>query len=756
MSTSFKQSLTGLQTHSILVPTLIALAAACALPAIAQSEAAKPQQLEPVYITGSRADTRLQDMPLHTTVVTQEEIRRSPAQTLDQLLRGVPGLLVSGAPAYTTDPTGHNIKFRGMDKKVLVLVDGVPVLDPFYTTIQWFKVPLSAIERVEVVRGGGSSLWGNLAVGGVINIVTKRPKDNSGEASWSAGSLGTWTVALSKNFMLTDALSVNVSADGFDSDGYNNTPPSLRAAYWPGRGNSSATSTNVRLGAYYKPSNDLSSFLRMGYHRQNEDIGGYDYGNNNQKGPDLQFGLTRELSESSRLNASLYGQRVTFDKYNGAGCYTAASFACGASVSGAGASLAQQASPTLQYASSHDLNTYRERGGSLVYSRRGPSLLKEMQLGLDYRAISGEDAQQSYRTPTAALPAVLRIQRSNDGSGSQEFVGIFSQFKLRPVEPLEVTFSARVDRFSNSDGQAVQTNYSNVAAPVAAPPTGGPVPGLRKTAFDPSLSARYELSEEFDLRGSIYKAFRAPGLNNLYRSFGSSSISIANPLLGPETLVGKELGVDWTRGSSAMGLTYFEADVKDVVATYAITAATSIPDAVKNICGATYAGVANAACPGTVSFYTNGQDQKSRGLELDGKWTLARDIGLTAYATRTQTFYTRTTTGDPTQTQLPLIPKYIAGGSISWRSTDRWTQYLDMRYNSSMTLSSLTSNPAVTQGGYTVFNASTTYRVDDHLAVAAAVVNLSDKQYTDGSASNPQGISLALPRTFRVSARVTF
>ena len=142
---------------------LLALALAPTL-ALAQN-AATETTLGAVVVSASRAETRLQDMPLHTTVISREQIEHSPAQSLDQVLRNVPGLLVPGSPAYTTDPTGQNIKFRGMDKKVLVLVDGIPVHDPFFTTIQWYKIPLATVERVEIVRGGGSSLWGNLAVG---------------------------------------------------------------------------------------------------------------------------------------------------------------------------------------------------------------------------------------------------------------------------------------------------------------------------------------------------------------------------------------------------------------------------------------------------------------------------------------------------------------------------------------------------------------------------------------------------------------
>ncbi len=750
---------TRLRRHAPSTPlftaSFLAALAACTTPAGAQ-DAASATQLDTVVVTASRSDTRLQDMPLHTTVLTQDDIRRSPAQTLDQLLRNVSGLLVPGSPAYTTDPTGHNIKFRGMDKKVLVLVDGVPALDPFYTTIQWFKVPLSAIERVEIVRGGGSSLWGNLAVGGVINVITRRPTSNSGEASLSIGSHGSKTVALSKNFVLSDTLSLSLSADRFESDGYNNTPGRLRAAYWPGRGKSSATADNFRLGVNYQPLPDLGGFLRVGYHQQNERIGGYAFGENQQRSPDVQLGMTKRIDASSSVMATAYMQHVNFDKYNGAGCYAAATFACGASVSGSGASTAQQAAPTLQYASSHDLLTYRERGGSVVYSNRWQSLLRELQVGLDYRYISGEDAQQSYRTPTAARPEALRIQRTNDGAGAQEFTGLFSQFKLRPLEPLEFTLGLRVDHFSSFAGRAVQTNYSNVASPVAAAPTGGAVPNSRKTAFDPSLSARYELTDDIDLRGSIYKAFRAPGLNNLYRSFGSSSISIANPLLAPETMVGKEIGLDWKLGSSAFGITVFEAKVKDMVATYGITSSTPVPDAVKNICGSGYAGVSNTACPGTVSFYSNGQDQKAWGVEIDGKWALSRDLSLAAYVTRTQSYYTHTTTGDPVDTQLSLVPRLVTGASLAWRTTERWSQYADVRYNSSMTLSNLTAATPIRQGGYAVFNLGTTYRINERFELSGALTNVFDKRYTDSSASNPQGISYAMPRAGRVSLHVNF
>jgi iron complex outermembrane receptor protein len=734
--------------------TLLAVALLAQANVLHATSQASDITLGEIVVTATRSETRLQDMPLHTTIVTQEAINNSPARTLDQLLRNVPSLLVSGSPSYTTDPTGHNIKFRGMDKKVLVLADGVPVLDPFYTTIQWYKLPLSSIERVEVVRGGGSSVWGNLAVGGVINIVSRRPEADDGEIAVSAANANTWTAAVSKNFVLNPSLSLNVTADAFSSGGYNNTSEELRAAYWPGRGASSAQRENLRVTLYFKPSENFGGFVRVGYHEQNELLGGYQYGRNLQKSPDLQASLTESIGTTGALVATAYAQDVTFNKFNGAGCYAAATYACGAPVSGGGASVTQQVAAVLQYASSLDLNTYRERGGSVVYSRRPGRALQEWQLGFDYRRTSGEDAQQSFRTPTTSLPQTLRVQRTNYGAGAQRFAGVFSQFKWHPLNRLDLIVSARVDQFGNADGIAQQTNYSNLAVPIAVPTTGGPVPGLNRTNFDPSLAARYAVTEWLALRGSAYKAFRAPGLNNLYRSFGSASISIANPLLNPETLVGTEIGFDWRRGAWSGSATAFRADVTDVVATYAISRATPIPVAVQNICGVAYSGVANAACPGTVSFYTNGQDQRTTGIELDGAWAMPRHFNVSAYLTYTNTTYTRTTTGDPTNVQLPLVPRLVGGAEVAWQPLEDWSVNTNLRYNSDMTVSNLTLAPLLRQGGYSVINAATSYTLSPRLQLSGSVTNIADKRYTDSSASNRQGISYAMPRTWSLAVTV--
>ncbi|MCX7160907.1 MAG: Plug domain-containing protein, partial [Proteobacteria bacterium] len=128
-----------------LIAALVALWAASAE---AQEATAAP---EAIIVTASRSNTLAEEMPLHSTVVTQEDIRKSPAQTVDQLLRTVPGLNFTGIPVVQSDPTGHQTRMRGLgNAKVLMLLDGVPIHDPFYLTTQFFKVPLSNIERIEI------------------------------------------------------------------------------------------------------------------------------------------------------------------------------------------------------------------------------------------------------------------------------------------------------------------------------------------------------------------------------------------------------------------------------------------------------------------------------------------------------------------------------------------------------------------------------------------------------------------------------
>jgi iron complex outermembrane receptor protein len=655
------------------------------------------------------------------------------------MLREVPGMNLSGAPFYTTDPTGHQSKMRGVtNSKVLMLVDGIPAHDPFYSTTQWFKMPLSSIDRVEVVRGGNSSLWGNLAVAGVVNVITKKPVDNNAQLDVSYQSLNTTNVAASKNVILANGFSMRVSGDVLRTDGYQTTPAAFLNTV-PGKTNSSAKNGNGQIAMYFTPGGSLSGFVKGGYHQQNELIGGYRYGDNIQKSWDGAGGLTKDINDKARADVRLWGQSETFDKSNGAACYLASATSC---------NTTSTTSPLVQYRNSRDDNPYHELGTSAIVSLSDvAAIVPSVQIGADFRNVAGEDRAVTYNRPTATDIASATINRTNFGKGNQRFYGIFSQLRVSPLKELEATLSARYDYWTNTDGVAQMVKYTNG---VPGSTFGGTIADSHRGSFNPTLALRVAPNDNVSFRGAAYRSFRAPGLNNLYRSFSSTtSITIANPDLRPETLTGGEIGSDVRFGGVSLGATVFQYNTNSLIASYKIPNAAVAPAAVIAICGATLSN-----CPANVNFNTNGQDAVSRGLELVGAWQIVPNVlGLNASYTNTDSHYKATTTGDPVNAQLGAIPRSLETFGLTWSPTSRWNTYTSLRHNGKMFLD---VNHTIEQKEFTLVNFSTSYRVLDRLDVYAAGTNLGDVKYSDNGTTSASSQTLGLGRAYSSGLRVEF
>ena len=140
---------------------------------------APAQLLEQVTVTASRTEQRLGDMPASVNVLHAEDIEMSPAVVADDVLRKIPTFsLFRRTSSLSSHPTTQGVSLRGIGpsgvSRTLVLVDGAPFNDPFGGWVYWTRVPLESVDRIEVVDGSSSSLYGNYAMGGVINIVTSR------------------------------------------------------------------------------------------------------------------------------------------------------------------------------------------------------------------------------------------------------------------------------------------------------------------------------------------------------------------------------------------------------------------------------------------------------------------------------------------------------------------------------------------------------------------------------------------------------
>jgi len=140
--------------------------------AAADGKSAGTAQLDPVVVTATRTQTPLSDVPQTVTVITREDIEESKVETVGDLLRAVAGVevLQSGGRGTTT-----SVFIRGSESdEVLVLIDGVQVNSVTLGAFDFANLTPEGFDRVEVLRGGGGSLYGSEAIGGVINLITRR------------------------------------------------------------------------------------------------------------------------------------------------------------------------------------------------------------------------------------------------------------------------------------------------------------------------------------------------------------------------------------------------------------------------------------------------------------------------------------------------------------------------------------------------------------------------------------------------------
>jgi vitamin B12 transporter len=201
----------------------LALCAAVAVVSATAVQAADPADQPPVIVTATRTAQTVDSSLASVTVITREDIERTQAKTVPELLRGIPGvdLTTQGGPGKLT-----SVFLRGTNSgHVLVLIDGNRIGAATNGGISWEFLPLSEIERIEIVRGPRSTLYGSDAIGGVIQIFTRKGSGPAQpRASVTAGSYHTWETAAGVSGASGDTR-YNVSASRFATGGFNARQP---------------------------------------------------------------------------------------------------------------------------------------------------------------------------------------------------------------------------------------------------------------------------------------------------------------------------------------------------------------------------------------------------------------------------------------------------------------------------------------------------------------------------------------------------
>ncbi len=195
------------------------------LPAVAAQPAVRADTLalDAVVVTATRTERALEDVAVPTTVIGAAAIEAQGAVRLSDVLETVPGL-------FLFDDHGSGLQVQGFAPDyTLILIDGEPVVGRTAGTLDLDRLSVAGVERVEVVRGPTSSLYGSDALAGVVNVVTSRPREGvSGQARLRGGSFGTTdatlALGLGRGGDAAGAWAVRVLANRFASGGYDLTP----------------------------------------------------------------------------------------------------------------------------------------------------------------------------------------------------------------------------------------------------------------------------------------------------------------------------------------------------------------------------------------------------------------------------------------------------------------------------------------------------------------------------------------------------
>jgi len=521
--------------------TIVAVALLLTASSAAAQESPAPTRLEPVVVTPTRLEQQAGDAPASVTVISREDVRQSASQTVDDLLRQVPGFsLFRRTSSVVGHPTTQGLSLRGIGpsgtSRALVLLDGVPINDPFGGWVYWNRIPLQSIEQIEVVHGGGSSVWGNGALGGVVHVLTRRPVERAAFFEASYGSHDT------RNFdlLLTQAkgpLRLSLEGNYFDTGGYPIVKESRRGAI-----DIDATSRHSTFNGRVElvDSPDLSLFASGNYFDE-------DRGN----GTPLQFNRTGAgaFATGGRLRAGDFGELAAavyghFQEFR-------STFSTQAPDRNSETLALDQTVPSTS------------AGGYLQWSRRFGSHL--VASGGDIRWVDGETQEKVYVSGAFA--------RTRIAGGEQLIGGVFLQDVYTPHPAWELVGGIRGDYWESYHGTRRDT----------PPPAGSGIPAsqtfsdIDRILASPRIAALFHATSSTDVRASAYQGFRVPTLNELYRVFRvRNDVTVANEHLRPERLTGGELGVQQRWGPLEARVTAFWNEVRDLVAN--VTLATPLPD----------------------------------------------------------------------------------------------------------------------------------------------------------------------------------
>ena len=730
-----------------LVPArCLALTLLCSSAALAQQTATEPKPEdtttlhvnETVVVTATRTEMDIEKAPVSTSVVGQQEMQIRNTQSLDQsldLLGGVYALRRKG-PADTR-PSVFMRGFNGANR-TLVLLDGQPVNDAYTGEVTWTSLPISEVDHVEVVRGPFSSLYGGNAMGGVINILTRRVERREFEVMGQYGTYDTENYSARYADRFFDRLGFSAGYQRLQSGGYQTNAITTAAT---------TGTTGVRVvGVIPTLTTSGTRTFQIGWAGNNW----YDQDAFRVKG-DYIFSSSTRVSTQYLRQRSAYGYDAYTSNlrdeagnivdrgpvlFDDGGVTRGLSFTPGTFLSGPGQARSHFVNATVEHRINerHQLsaaagmydqpdNGYRTPtaatavlgGGPGSISQRTsrnyyanaqyrwqPSNRHDLVVGADTRqdrANNQEFSQSNWTDPKD------RLSQTYASKGQTFSQAAYAQDQFRVGEKLTVTAGARYDYWRTHDGLS---NSYVAAAPLTT------YPERTSHALTGKVSGVYQPSGDWTLRTSTGTAFRNPTVYELYRSYRLvSTLYLANPNLEPERLFSVEFGCVKRFGTRlTLDATYYRNRTTNLI--YRKTDLDADPT-------------------GLTRINVNAGEGITNGLEVSARERLTAWLEFRSSYSYTHAIISRNPAVPASEGKhVPYTPEHMAAGSFVM-AHEKWAGSLSARYVSAPF--SLDTNADTTKGvpgsysPYFLADVSLAYQFHRHVQIFASADNLLDRQY---------------------------
>jgi len=507
--------------------------------ALAQPAAGDPAT---IVVTGAGLDLPPGTPAYGSVVIDRQRLQDSASSRIESVLGDVAGFQqFRRSDSRSANPSAQGATLRALggnaSSRTLVLLDGVPMADPFFGYIPFSALVPDRLSVVRVTRGGGIGAFGAGAVAGTIELASATRDQLPGfAASAFYGSRDSTELSASVTPDLGNGY-VSLSGRWDRGDGFQTTPKDQRvAATVPAAYD--GWSTNLRAVAPISATSEVQFRATLFEDKRTLRFAGAD---NSSQGQDASI---RYIDRGRwQVDALAYVQVRNFSNI----VISSSTFR---------RTLDQRNTPSTGI-------------GGKIELRPPVGEAHVLRVGVDSRFASGDMFEDAYNANSASNPATFR----RHAGGEQWTRGVFVEDDWTPAGPdgrLVLTGGVRADRWSISDGFYRQVNATSGVG------TSSDYADRSDWEVSGRAGALYRASDAIALRGAAYSGFRLPTLNELYRPFVVFPITTqANDALTPEKLKGAEVGIDLTPAPGiSLSATGFINRLDDAVANVTLTATT--------------------------------------------------------------------------------------------------------------------------------------------------------------------------------------